>query len=149
MEHGEPLHDHQTLNLLSPLMNLPHGETRAGDDSGDSSERASSDSQVTPALLPVSGFCGFFFWLLVPMSNLSPTWHFNKHDPLLCPQWSEVGQHYGDSSTFCCFSLAMVEQCLRGEELRARHQAALFKLRKKALREKARAELAWLGHQKR
>ncbi|NXW28984.1 CE350 protein, partial [Phaetusa simplex] len=64
-------------------------------------------------------------------------------------QWSEVGQHYGDSSTFCCFSLAMVEQCLRGEELRARHQAALFKLRKKALREKARAELAWLGHQKR
>ncbi|XP_054076154.1 coiled-coil domain-containing protein 187 isoform X1 [Rissa tridactyla] len=107
VEHGEPLHDHQTLNLLSPLMNLPHGETRAGDDSGDSSERASSDSQ-----------------------------------------WSEVGRHYGDSSTFCCFSLAMVEQCLRGEELRARHQAALFKLRKKALREKARAELAWLGHQK-
>ncbi|NWU47184.1 CE350 protein, partial [Dromas ardeola] len=64
-------------------------------------------------------------------------------------QWSEVGQHYGGSSTFCCFSLAMVEQCLRGEELRARHQAALLKLRKKALREKARAELAWLGHQKR
>ncbi|NWX72096.1 CE350 protein, partial [Alca torda] len=56
---------------------------------------------------------------------------------------------YGDSSTFCCFSLAMVEQCLRGEELRARHQAALLKLRKKALREKARTELAWLGHQKR
>ncbi|NWX48116.1 CE350 protein, partial [Steatornis caripensis] len=64
-------------------------------------------------------------------------------------QWSEVGQHYGSSSTFCRFSLAMVEQCLKGEELRARHQAALLKLRKKALREKARAELAWLGHQKR
>ncbi|NXI41454.1 CE350 protein, partial [Galbula dea] len=56
---------------------------------------------------------------------------------------------YGGSSTFCPFSLAMVEQCLRGEELRARHQAALLQLRKKALREKARAELAWLGHQKR
>ncbi|NWQ85788.1 CE350 protein, partial [Burhinus bistriatus] len=56
---------------------------------------------------------------------------------------------YGSSSTFCCFSLAMVEQCVKGEELRARHQAALLKLRKKALREKARAELAWLGHQKR
>ncbi|KFO10608.1 Centrosome-associated protein 350, partial [Balearica regulorum gibbericeps] len=55
---------------------------------------------------------------------------------------------YGGSRTFCCFSLAMVEQCLRGEELRARHQAALLKLRKKALQEKARAELAWLGHQK-
>ncbi|NXV86816.1 CE350 protein, partial [Calonectris borealis] len=100
-EHGEPLHDHQTLNL-------PHGETCAGDDSGESSERTSSNSQ-----------------------------------------WSEVGRHYGGSSTFCHFSLAMVEQCLRGEELRARHQAALLKLRKKALREKARAELAWLGHQKR
>ncbi|NXJ87862.1 CE350 protein, partial [Corythaixoides concolor] len=64
-------------------------------------------------------------------------------------QWSEVGRCYGGSSTFCSFSLAMAEQCLRGEELRARHQAALLKLRKKALREKARAELAWLGHQKR
>ncbi|NXY46518.1 CE350 protein, partial [Ceuthmochares aereus] len=64
-------------------------------------------------------------------------------------QWSEVGQHYGGSSTFCCFSLAMAEQCLREEELRARHQAALLKLRKKALQEKARAELAWLSHQKR
>nr|XP_047907237.1 coiled-coil domain-containing protein 187 [Anser cygnoides]XP_047907247.1 coiled-coil domain-containing protein 187 [Anser cygnoides] len=64
-------------------------------------------------------------------------------------QWSEVGRHYGSSSTFCRFSLAMAEQCLRGEELRARHQAALLKLRRKALRAKARAELAWLGHQKR
>ncbi|XP_068011971.1 coiled-coil domain-containing protein 187 isoform X3 [Melanerpes formicivorus] len=63
-------------------------------------------------------------------------------------QWSEVGRHYGGSSTFCHFSLAMAEQYLRGEELRARHQAALLKLRKKALREKARAELAWLDHQK-
>ncbi|NXU71957.1 CE350 protein, partial [Oreotrochilus melanogaster] len=64
-------------------------------------------------------------------------------------QWSEVSQHYGASSTFCSFSLAMTEQCLRGEELRARHQAALLKLRKKALQEKAKAELAWLCHQKR
>ncbi|NXO03292.1 CE350 protein, partial [Rhinopomastus cyanomelas] len=56
---------------------------------------------------------------------------------------------YGASSTFHSFSLAMVEQCLRGEELRARHQAALLKLHKKALQDKARAELAWLGHQKR
>ncbi|NXH19116.1 CE350 protein, partial [Bucco capensis] len=56
---------------------------------------------------------------------------------------------YGGSSTFCPFSLAMVEQCLRGEELRARHQAALLQLRRRALREKARAELAWLYHQQR
>ncbi|XP_071622682.1 coiled-coil domain-containing protein 187 isoform X3 [Heliangelus exortis] len=107
-QHGELLHGHQTLDLLPPLVNLPHEETHAGDTSGDSSEQAGSDSQ-----------------------------------------WSEVSQHYGASSTFCSFSLAMTEQCLRGEELRARHQAALLKLRKKTLREKARAELAWLCHQKR
>ncbi|NXJ07672.1 CE350 protein, partial [Odontophorus gujanensis] len=64
-------------------------------------------------------------------------------------QWSDVGRHYGHSSSFCCFSLAMVEQCLRGEELRARHQTALLELRRRALRDKARAELAWLGHQRR
>ncbi|NXC88326.1 CE350 protein, partial [Cercotrichas coryphoeus] len=45
--------------------------------------------------------------------------------------------------------LAVVEQCLRGEELRARHQAVLLQLRRKALRDRARAELAWLGHQRR
>ncbi|XP_069729745.1 centrosome-associated protein 350-like [Phaenicophaeus curvirostris] len=107
-EYQEPLHDHQILNLLPPPVNLPHEETCVGEDSGESSGQASSNSQ-----------------------------------------WSEVGQHYGGSSTFCCFSLAMAEQCLRGEELRARHQAALLELRKKALQEKARAELAWLSHQKR
>ncbi|XP_061208416.1 coiled-coil domain-containing protein 187 isoform X2 [Neopsephotus bourkii] len=64
-------------------------------------------------------------------------------------QWSEAARHYGGSSTFCRFSLAMAEQCLRGEELRARHQAALLQLRRRALREKARAELAWLRHQQR
>ncbi|KAM6372452.1 coiled-coil domain-containing protein 187 [Pluvialis apricaria] len=107
-EHGEPLHDDQTLNLLPPLVNLPRRGTCAEDSSGESSEQADSDSR-----------------------------------------WSEVGRHYGGSSTFCCLSLAMAEQCLRGEELRARHQAALLKLHKKTLQEKARAELAWLGHQKR
>ncbi|NWI96317.1 CE350 protein, partial [Pitta sordida] len=64
-------------------------------------------------------------------------------------QWRAAIPLCGGFGTFCHFSLAMAEQCLRGEELRARHQAVLLKLRKKALREKARAELAWLGHQRR
>ncbi|NXA03194.1 CE350 protein, partial [Sapayoa aenigma] len=64
-------------------------------------------------------------------------------------QWSAAVPLCGGSGTFCHLSLATVEQCVRGEELRARHQAALLKLRRKALREKARAELAWLGHQRR
>ncbi|NWT95187.1 CE350 protein, partial [Urocynchramus pylzowi] len=53
------------------------------------------------------------------------------------------------SSTFHGSSLAVVEQCLRAEELRARHQALLLQLQRKALSERARAELAWLGHRRR
>ncbi|NXS84999.1 CE350 protein, partial [Erpornis zantholeuca] len=64
-------------------------------------------------------------------------------------QWSAAIPHFGASSTFHGSSLALVEQCLRGEEQRARQQAVLLKLRKKALRERARAELAWLSHQRR
>ncbi|NXR87889.1 CE350 protein, partial [Hypocryptadius cinnamomeus] len=56
---------------------------------------------------------------------------------------------FGGSSIFCGSSLAMVEQSLRAEELQARHQAVLLQLRRKALRERARAELAWLGHRRR
>nr|XP_032623477.1 coiled-coil domain-containing protein 187 [Chelonoidis abingdonii] len=63
-------------------------------------------------------------------------------------QWSEVSQLYGGSSTFCRFSLTMAEQYLREEELRARHQTALLRLREKALQEKTQAELAWLEHRK-
>ncbi|NWV36237.1 CE350 protein, partial [Grantiella picta] len=54
----------------------------------------------------------------------------------------------GGSSTFHGSSLAVVEQCLRREKLRARQQAVLLKLRRKALRERARAELAWLAHRR-
>ncbi|NXE39733.1 CE350 protein, partial [Ptilorrhoa leucosticta] len=64
-------------------------------------------------------------------------------------QWSAAIPHFGGSGTFHGSSLAVVEQCLRGEELRARHQAVLLQLRRKALRERARAELAWLGHRRR
>ncbi|NXU65094.1 CE350 protein, partial [Horornis vulcanius] len=64
-------------------------------------------------------------------------------------QWSAAIPRFGGSSTFRGSSLAVVEQCLRGEELRARQEAVLLQLRRKALRERARAELAWLGHRRR
>ncbi|NWV55662.1 CE350 protein, partial [Daphoenositta chrysoptera] len=64
-------------------------------------------------------------------------------------QWSAAIPHFGGSSTFHGSSLAVVEQCLRGEELRARQQAVLLRLRRKALRDRARAELACLGHRRR
>ncbi|XP_048181884.1 coiled-coil domain-containing protein 187 isoform X3 [Corvus hawaiiensis] len=104
-DHRQSLHSHHALSLLSPQVNLSHGETW---DSGESSGQASSNSQ-----------------------------------------WSAAVPHFGGSSTFHGSSLAVVEQCLRGEELRARHQAVLLRLRRKALRDRARAELAWLGHRRR
>ncbi|NXR77032.1 CE350 protein, partial [Pycnonotus jocosus] len=58
-------------------------------------------------------------------------------------QWSAAIPHFGGSS------LAVVEQCLRGEELRARQQAVLLQYRRKALRDRARAQLAWLSHRRR
>ncbi|NWZ36128.1 CE350 protein, partial [Brachypodius atriceps] len=64
-------------------------------------------------------------------------------------QWSAAIPHFGGSSTFRGSSLAVVEQCLRGEELRARQQAVLLQYRRKALRDRARAELAWLGRRRR
>ncbi|XP_030817602.1 centrosome-associated protein 350-like [Camarhynchus parvulus] len=67
----------------------------------------------------------------------------------LSSEWSAAIPCFGCSSTFHGSSLAVVEQCLRAEELRARHQALLLQLRRKALRERARAELAWLGHRRR
>ncbi|NWR48975.1 CE350 protein, partial [Regulus satrapa] len=64
-------------------------------------------------------------------------------------QWSTAIPPFGGSGAWRGSSLAVVEQCLRGEKLRARHQAGLLRLRRKALRERARAELAWLDHHKR
>ncbi|NXQ20843.1 CE350 protein, partial [Peucedramus taeniatus] len=64
-------------------------------------------------------------------------------------QRSAAIPRFGGSSTFHGSSLAVVEQCLRAEELRAQHLAVLLKLRTKALQERARAELAWLGHRRR
>nr|XP_033818154.1 coiled-coil domain-containing protein 187 [Geotrypetes seraphini] len=62
--------------------------------------------------------------------------------------WSEISQLCGGPPMFSRFTLEMAQQCLRDEELRARHQSALLRLREEALQEKTRAELSWLEHQK-
>ncbi|KAG9350847.1 hypothetical protein JZ751_024736 [Albula glossodonta] len=54
------------------------------------------------------------------------------------------GQH-----SFSRFTMDMVRQYMKEEEVRARHQSSLLRLREKALKEKTKAELAWLEHQKR
>ncbi|KAM7033952.1 coiled-coil domain-containing protein 187 isoform 3-T3 [Acridotheres tristis] len=104
-DHGQSLHSHHSLTLLSPWVNLPHGDT--WDNSRESNDQASSDSQ-----------------------------------------WSAAIPHFGGSRTFHG-SMAVVEQCLRGEELRAGQQAVLLQLQTKTLQERARAQLAWLRQHRR
>ncbi|XP_078496476.1 coiled-coil domain-containing protein 187 [Lissotriton helveticus] len=63
-------------------------------------------------------------------------------------KWSDICHNYGGPHMFSRFTLEMAQQYLRDEELRARHQTALLRLREEALKEKTLAELAWLEHQK-
>ncbi|GAB1286099.1 Coiled-coil domain-containing protein 187 [Apodemus speciosus] len=51
------------------------------------------------------------------------------------------------SRAFRRFTIAMLEQSLKDEELRVQYQAAVLRLRELALEEKAQAELACLEHQ--
>ncbi|XP_040896862.1 centrosome-associated protein 350 isoform X2 [Toxotes jaculatrix] len=50
--------------------------------------------------------------------------------------------------SFSQFTMAMVRQYMKDEEVRLQHQSSLLRLRQKALNEKTRTELAWLEHQK-
>ncbi|XP_033007200.1 centrosome-associated protein 350 [Lacerta agilis] len=54
----------------------------------------------------------------------------------------------GGQDSFSKFTMEMVRQYMKEEEMRSAHQSSLLRLREKALKEKARAELAWLEHQK-
>ncbi|XP_051950707.1 centrosome-associated protein 350-like isoform X3 [Xyrauchen texanus] len=51
--------------------------------------------------------------------------------------------------SFSKFTMDLVHQYMKEDEVRAQHQSSLLRLRQKALREKTQAELAWLEHQKR
>ncbi|TRY83593.1 hypothetical protein DNTS_033709 [Danionella cerebrum] len=51
--------------------------------------------------------------------------------------------------SFSKFTMDLVRQYMKEEEVRAQHQSSLLRLREKALRDKTKAELAWLEHQKR
>ncbi|XP_053100125.1 centrosome-associated protein 350 isoform X2 [Hemicordylus capensis] len=55
----------------------------------------------------------------------------------------------GGQDSFSRFTMEMVRQYMKEEEMRAAHQSSLLRLREKALKEKTKAELAWLEHQKR
>ncbi|XP_035685413.1 centrosome-associated protein 350-like [Branchiostoma floridae] len=59
-----------------------------------------------------------------------------------------VSTPFSAEDSFSHFMSDMVQQYMHEEEVRARHQASLLRLREKALKEKTKAELDWLEHQK-
>ncbi|XP_066453525.1 centrosome-associated protein 350 isoform X2 [Eleutherodactylus coqui] len=59
------------------------------------------------------------------------------------------GPFSSGQDSFWKFTMEMVRQYMQEGEMRSAHQAALLRLRQKALKDKAKAELAWLEHQKR
>ncbi|XP_072245635.1 centrosome-associated protein 350 isoform X2 [Leuresthes tenuis] len=54
----------------------------------------------------------------------------------------------GGQDSFSQFTMDMVRQYMKDEEVRLQHQSSLLHLRQKALKEKTRTELAWLELQK-
>ncbi|XP_070765134.1 centrosome-associated protein 350 [Enoplosus armatus] len=54
----------------------------------------------------------------------------------------------GGQDSFSQFTMDMVRQYMKDEEVRLQHQSSLLRLRQKAVKEKTRTELAWLEHQK-
>ncbi|KAM9384089.1 centrosome-associated protein 350 isoform 2-T2 [Pholidichthys leucotaenia] len=54
----------------------------------------------------------------------------------------------GGQESFSQFTMEMVRQYMKDEEVRLQHQSSLLHLRQKALKEKTKTELAWLEHQK-
>ncbi|XP_025028916.1 uncharacterized protein LOC112541870 [Python bivittatus] len=132
-----------------PLVEAPKASSQKNQPEGNSREKKplkrqpGRDSRAFPAQRQASAFPSPSVNLppgkAAPAEDLSEPTDSNS-------QWSEISQFYGGSSSFGHLSLTLVEQSLREEELRARHQSALLRLREKALQEKAQAELAWLEH---
>lgn len=54
----------------------------------------------------------------------------------------------GGQDSFSQFTMDMVRQYMKDEEVRLQHQSSLLHLRQKALKDKTKTELAWLEHQK-
>ncbi|KAK1896522.1 hypothetical protein KUDE01_016066, partial [Dissostichus eleginoides] len=66
---------------------------------------------------------------------------------MLKPQDSSMS-FAGGQDSFSQFTMDMVRQYMKDEEVRLQHQSSLLHLRQKAVKEKTKAELAWLEHQK-
>ncbi|XP_077078804.1 centrosome-associated protein 350 isoform X3 [Siphateles boraxobius] len=76
----------------------------------------------------------------------------NSHDrssPKVSSKQDDSMPFSSGQDSFSKFTMDLVRQYMKEEEVRAQHQSSLLRLRQKALREKTKTELAWLEHQKR
>ncbi|KAG8436794.1 hypothetical protein GDO86_007758 [Hymenochirus boettgeri] len=73
----------------------------------------------------------------------------HESDEESTPEKELNGPFSSGQDSFWKFTMEMVRQYMQEGEMRSAHQAALLRLRQKALKEKTKAELAWLEHQKR
>ncbi|XP_068095821.1 centrosome-associated protein 350 isoform X2 [Hyperolius riggenbachi] len=73
----------------------------------------------------------------------------HESDEESTPDKELTGPFSSGQDSFWKFTMEMVRQYMEEGEMRSAHQAALLRLRQKALKEKTKAELAWLEHQKR
>ncbi|XP_063284386.1 centrosome-associated protein 350 isoform X2 [Pelobates fuscus] len=75
--------------------------------------------------------------------------HRHESDEESTPEKELSGPFSSGQDSFWRFTMEMVRQYMQEGEMRSAHQAALLRLRQKALKDKTKAELAWLEHQKR
>ncbi|XP_069837260.1 centrosome-associated protein 350 isoform X2 [Dendropsophus ebraccatus] len=73
----------------------------------------------------------------------------HESDEESTPEKEMSGPFSSGQDSFWKFTMEMVRQYMQEGEMRSAHQAALLRLRQKALKDKTKAELAWLEHQKR
>uniref|UniRef100_A0A8C5R3P4 Centrosomal protein 350 n=1 Tax=Leptobrachium leishanense TaxID=445787 RepID=A0A8C5R3P4_9ANUR len=73
----------------------------------------------------------------------------HESDEESTPDKELSGPFSSGQDSFWRFTMEMVRQYMQEGEMRSTHQAALLRLRQKALKDKTKAELAWLEHQKR
>ncbi|XP_062990482.1 centrosome-associated protein 350 isoform X3 [Elgaria multicarinata webbii] len=106
-----------------------------------------SDEEASPGkttLPPVKNFCGTLSKDLSPRTLKCQVLVLNSI--LGCKELSLPFS--GGQDSFSKFTMEMVRQYMKEEEMRAAHHSSLLRLREKALKEKTKAELAWLEHQK-
>ncbi|KAM4642723.1 centrosome-associated protein 350 [Discoglossus pictus] len=73
----------------------------------------------------------------------------HESDEESTPDKELSGPFSSGQDSFWRFTMEMVRQYMQEGEMRSAHQAALLRLRQRALKDKTKAELAWLEHQKR